>query len=312
VNILITGIHGFIGQHLVNYLDQIAPNSTLIGVGLKETAPPVTSRMKYYQCDLTDQPKVQAILEDALPDQIYHLAGISRISQELKLPDYFASNFQTTQALIDSIKVLDLKVKFFLASSVHIYGNQSELATESLVAKPQSPYAYTKYLAEQLVKASAVENPNLRGMIARLYSCFGPGQPEGFVAADFCRKVVALPKGIKGKLIVGPLHSYRRFLDVRDLVDVLPKLMGSPSQAPCEIVNIASPHELTVKDILDKILALDDKDAEIISDSDATNRFAGLRINMDRLKAMVPDFHFRPVEETLKDMLDEHRKEISQ
>jgi nucleoside-diphosphate-sugar epimerase len=177
--------------------------------------------------------------------------------------------------------------------------------------KPGSPYAFTKYLAEEAIRAKTMSIPNLRAIVGRLYTCFGPGQPPGFATSDFCHKVAALSSHSGAILKVGPLSSYRRFLDVRDMVKLLPRIMSADLPSRYEVFNIASPassHEMSLQEVLETLLRIAGKNPKIESSTDSMNTFTGLKLNIEKLKNTLPAFTFRSVEETLRDMYNEVRK----
>ena len=133
-------------------------------------------------------------------------------------------------------------VRFLFASSMHVYGNQTNEVNENTGPEPLSYYAFTKYLSEELIRKAAQENAHTQFAIARLYSCFGPAQGEGYVAADLVKKILALKGGTDNLLKTGPLKTFRRFVDVRDAVQCLHTLMNWKHPSNFEIYNLVSPH----------------------------------------------------------------------
>lgn len=317
MSILVTGAAGFLGRYLVDHLRKTT-QTPVIGVirradqmadqiTAQKTAKP-SPKQSMVQAnrravDLTDTAAVQSLIQEIKPTQVYHLAGHSRVTNTVAMKDYFAANYLTTVRLIEALLALKTPVRLFLASTIHIYGNTEEVATEYTPAQPVNDYGFTKYIAEEFVRKKAQENPNLSVLIGRLYNCFGPGQAPGFVTPDLCRKIAALPSIGEGRLQVGPTSTFRRFLDVRDAVSLLASLMAATIDQRIQIINIASPHEVQIRDLITLLLGIAKKRAQIESSEDnSANRLFGIRINCDRMKQLIPNARFRPLEETLREM----------
>lgn len=297
-SILISGASGFLGTHLTTQLAERWPAAQLHSIGLNE---PTHKKVSHHACNLTHSATVKAILAAVRPQQIYHLAGSARISKEVSFPEYFQSNFLTTVSLAQAIESLALQTSIFLASSVHVYGNQPDTVDETSAVAPLSPYAHSKYLAEQAFADLAARLPAVHVVIGRLYSCIGPGQPLGFVTSDLAQRLARLEPG--QPLRTGPLVGFRRFLDVRDAVVLFATLLDSPQLKSGEIVNIASAEEATIREIVDRLIRISGKTVVVESEeTSAKPTFTGLRVNVDKLARVVPQIAFRSLEESLTDI----------
>ncbi|MBI1861670.1 MAG: GDP-mannose 4,6-dehydratase [Deltaproteobacteria bacterium] len=301
MSILITGASGFLGRYLVEHLTQTS-SEPVIAVSRRD-AKLSKGKATWVQADLADSKSVSALIAQTKPSQVYHLAGHSRVTSTVGMPDYFSANTLTTFRLVDALQRASRPVKFFLASTIHVYGNTEHMASESTPVQPVNDYGFTKYLAEEYLRKRAQEDSNLTILIGRLYNCFGPGQAAGFVSADLCRKIADLPAKGEPVLKVGPTSTFRRFLDVRDAVPILARLMALKAPEGFQIINIASPHEVQIRELISLLLGIAQKKALIESSEDnSANRLFGIRVNCDRLTALVPNAQFRPIQDTLRDM----------
>lgn len=306
MSILVTGASGFLGRYLVAHLE--ATRSEPITAVVQHGAKIWDSPAKKVVIDLTHRAAVSALITASNPTEVYHLAGYSRVTDELGLPDYFNANFLTTAYLSQALVARARPVRFFLASSIHVYGNTTEVVSEGSAVRPFSNYGFTKYIAEEFLKKCTLESPELSVVVGRLYSCFGPGQALGFVSSDLCQKISKLPSDSTAELSVGPISTFRRFLDVRDAVSLFPRLLALPNPPYFQVVNVASPYEAQIKDLIDIILDIAGKTARVRSAEDSsTNRLTGIKLKCDLLAQLLPDARFRPIKETLTDMYRHHQ-----
>jgi nucleoside-diphosphate-sugar epimerase len=298
--ILITGASGFLGRSLAQELaNQNDGKRLLSSLGRQKSD---SSEVSHTSCNLNDLEAVNTCLSQLKPDFIYHLSGLSRISKEIPFEDYFHANYLQTRNLLEAAGNMNKEVKILLASSVHVYGNQEGLVDEQTLVKPQSPYAFTKFLAEEALKLFSKNNPQMKGISARLYSCLGPGQPEGFVGSDLCKKLKEAKTKASPHLTVGPLNPHRCFMDSRDVVKAFVQLMALPQSTPTETYNIASTKQTTIREVLDELLKVSGLQVKVESKDLGNNSFLGLNLSTAKLQSRLPAFHFRPLGETLKDM----------
>ena len=296
---LVSGADGFIGRELIAYLVR-SGTTEVHAVGRQAGQPNSATGAKNHSCDLTDNKTTTALIRAIQPTRIFHLAGNSRVDDSAPLEEYFPQNFLTTTSLLTATALLERPVDFFLASSAHVYGNQSNEVDERSQPSPSGFYGFSKYLAEEAARHFRARYPQLRIVVGRLYNCIGPGQPNGFVISDLAEKVRALPPN-GGVLRTGPLDAVRSFVDVRDVVELLPKLFDvSPSGF--EIYNLGVPAHQTIADVLNRLLKMAGKSARVESAPSAPNAFKGRHVKTERLQnALQPKF--RPLDETLRDIL---------
>jgi nucleoside-diphosphate-sugar epimerase len=298
VKALITGATGFLGRNLLEHLRTVSPEVVVHTLGRKPFA---ASGVTHHACDLNDTAGVSSALRSIEPTHIFHLAGNSRVSPAIAFPDYLTSNYLTTRSLAEAIARVDRAVSVFFASTVHIYGNRDGITDELAEPQPVSPYGFSKYLAELTLGDLAKRAARVRVVIGRLYSCVGPGQAEGFILSDISRRLADLKDG--ERLQTGTLSGFRRFLDVRDAAVLFPRLLESPTLASGDSINIAPAEQVSLREIVDSLIRISGKRAVVESaPATAPQSFHGVQIATSRLQAAVPDFQFRPLESTLRDI----------
>jgi len=281
--ILITGSTGFLGRALTNELDRHRhPNSKIYTL----------SRLKSSDEALK---KIQEIR----PTQVYHLAGLSRVSSEIGFSDYFAANTIQFQHVLDALVKNLSPVKVLLTSSVHLYGNQGAVTEESNV-HPQSSYAYSKYLAEEALKAFCRKSEDFFGVSVRLSSCIGPGQAEGFVTVDLAKKIKGATQTKKNSIEASSLDSFRQFMDVEDAARAFYLLMEHPQDTSFDVVNLVGHERISVSQLLDQFIRFSDQPLQIKNSEKQKNSFSGVEVLPGKFKTLFPDFSFQPLESTLK------------
>ena len=86
MGVLITGAGGFVGHHLSAHLGRVQNNARLIGTTLfpSETVHPAVH--EHHRIDLKNHKKVRNLLEDCIPDAIYHLAAQAFVPRSFEDP----------------------------------------------------------------------------------------------------------------------------------------------------------------------------------------------------------------------------------
>lgn len=255
---LITGISGFVGQHLARHLVEMGEKVS----GIDLTPAPESSDFSVTECDILDFGKLKTVTKDCKPEHVYHLAGLVHPKDSLSRPrDYYLTNVQGTVNLLEALKQNGIDARILIVSSSKVYGKvppEIEWIDETLDPKPQTPYAMSKYLSEQ-VALQYFRNYGTQVLIARPFNHTGPGQPTGFVVPDFCKQITeieALPpkEQAKAELHVGNLSSIGEFLDVRDVVRAYKAIVTNGTTGEC--FNVASGSPVRISKLLDRILAL--------------------------------------------------------
>jgi GDPmannose 4,6-dehydratase len=152
---LITGISGqdgaYLSQLLLNKgykiigLVRSYSNSDLKGLNYLGIA----DEIKIEECDLSDFSQVIKIIKQYKPDEIYNLAAQSSVSLSFKQPiGTFSFNTISVFNLLEAVKMVNSKIKFYQASSSEMFGSINHLPiTEDAEFHPKSPYAISKAAA---------------------------------------------------------------------------------------------------------------------------------------------------------------------
>lgn len=152
---IITGISGQDGAYLSKLL--LTHDYNIVGLVRSHTGSDlqglrylgILDKVKIEECDLADFSQVIRILEKYRPDEIYNLAAQSSVSLSFKQPiGTFSFNTISVFNLLEAIKMVNEKIKFYQASSSEMFGSIKHLPiTEDMEFHPKSPYAISKAAA---------------------------------------------------------------------------------------------------------------------------------------------------------------------
>jgi GDP-4-dehydro-6-deoxy-D-mannose reductase len=245
---LITGGTGFVGKHLVSYLQSVGSRVAVLSSG---EAGEERAEMAFYPADIRDRDKVRSVIQEFKPDHIYHLAAISAVGDSWQLPrlTYEVNVFGTLNVFEAAIN-LPSPPKILNISTAQVYARSSAPLSETSSVSPENPYAASKLMAEFL-NVQCCRHAECGIVTARSFNHTGPGQSADFVLSSIAKQFVEMELGQRErKLSVGNTHVRRDFTDVRDVVAAYVLLMrkGRPS----EIYNVCSGRAISIKAVIEE------------------------------------------------------------
>jgi GDP-4-dehydro-6-deoxy-D-mannose reductase len=265
MRILLTGVSGFAGGHLAEALLERG-GAQLYGLDRSgrwpEPSRHLAGRVDLRAGDLGDGPAVEAILRDVRPDRIFHLAGYARTGRSYDEPDAaWAGNLTATRALYDAVARWGGRPRILFVGSGLIYGGGDRPRDEDAPLRPDSPYAASKAAAD-LLSYQYTRHPGLEIVRARPFNHVGPRQSPEYAVAHFARQVVEVERGRRPAVLeTGDLRPARDFTDVRDTVAAYLLLMEQGRTG--EAYNVAAGESRTMREVLDRLLALAGVRAEV-------------------------------------------------
>ncbi len=222
MRIMVTGGAGFVGSHLVERLLGDGHEVTVLdnlSNGRLENLAPVGNHpaFRFEQMDVSDHDRIGSFFAGV--EWVFHLAGLADIVPSIKNPrDYHQANVNGTISVLEAARAAGVG-KFVYAASSSCYGIPDSYPTpETAEARPQYPYALTKYLGEQLVLHWG-QVYGLPVTSLRLFNVYGPrSRTSGTYGAVFG---VFLAQKLAGKpfTVVGDGTQTRDFTYVSDVVD---------------------------------------------------------------------------------------------
>jgi GDP-4-dehydro-6-deoxy-D-mannose reductase len=264
MNILITGITGFVGSHLAEYC-LAQPNAKIFGTIFSHHLGDELNRVKHIkdkiellECNLTNRVGVSRVLERSRPDKIFHLAAQSFVPISWKSPeDTLCNNIISELNIFEVLRELKLDPIIQIAGSSEEYGliYENEMPVkENNPLRPLSPYAVSKVAQENLA-FQYNRSYGLKTVITRAFNHEGPKRGEQFVTSDFAKQVAEIEKGKRKPIMfVGNLEAKRDFSDVRDIVRAY--WFATEKCKYGEPYNICSGKTRTIQSVLDLLLNL--------------------------------------------------------
>lgn len=256
-NILITGVTGFTGSHMVEHLLNSDKKLNIYGTirgRCKQTQfiDHLKDKLTLLECDLTDYNSIIATLDDSQPDVIFHLGAQSFVPTSWRAPqETFNSNVLGTINLLEAVRQSSLSPKTLIAGSSEEYGyvEKDELPIkETNPLRPLSPYAVSK-VAQDLLGYQYFKNYGMKIIRTRAFNLIGPKSGEKIVSANFAKQISNMKKDFEKPLIVGDLSSIRDFNDVRDVVKAYWLAMNKCDFG--EVYNIATGVGHTISEIVE-------------------------------------------------------------
>lgn len=249
--VLVTGGAGFIGSHLVDKLlaeDQFVIVLDNFSTGRLENLSHLEGNrnLALIETDISDFDKIISYFQDV--DIVFHLAALADIVPSMVNPkEYYRSNVTGTMCVVEASRQSGVK-KLLYAASSSCYGIPSAYPTpETTEISPQYPYAFTKYLGEQIVFhwAKVYELPVIS---LRFFNVYGPrSRTSGTYGAVFG---VFLAQKLAGKpfTVVGDGTQTRDFIYVTDAAGAF--IAAAFSDVSNEIFNVGSGNPQSVNTLV--------------------------------------------------------------
>jgi GDP-4-dehydro-6-deoxy-D-mannose reductase len=316
---LITGITGFAGSHLAEYILAEQPGVEVFGTfrwrSRMDNVEHLDRKINLVEADLRDYSSMHRALEISQPDFIFHLAAQSFVPASWNAPnDTIVTNVSGQANLFEAIRILKLDPVVQIACSSEQYGlvlPDEVPIRETNPLRPLSPYAVSK-VAQDYLGYQYFQSYGLKVVRTRGFNHTGPRRGQVFVTSNFCSQVAAIELGLQEPVIrVGNIEAIRDFTDVRDMVRAY--WLAVTKARPGEVYNIATGRGIRIREMLDRILALSRVEVKVEVDPS--------RLRPSDVEILIGDSsRFRadtgwepriPFEQTLQDLLGYWRETLA-
>ncbi len=258
MQLLITGITGFVGSHMAEHA--LAQGAEVFGSfrwrSKTDNIDHLRSKVTLVESDLRDLSSVRALLEAANPTHVIHLAAQSFVHASWKTPaETLTTNILAQVNLLEGLRGLKMSPRFLVVGSSEEYGHveDDELPIkETNPLRPLSPYAVSK-VGQDLMGYQYWKSYGMLIIRSRAFNHEGPRRGDVFVTSNFARQVAEIEAGLRDPVIlVGDLTPRRDYSDVRDIVRGYWTLLERGE--PGEVYNLCSGRSWSIQQVLDFLL----------------------------------------------------------
>lgn len=318
MNVLITGITGFAGSHLAEYILAHHPGVQVHGIirwrSRMDNVAGILGQVELHEADLKDMVSLKKVLAACRPERIFHLAAQSFVPTSWRLPaETFMINAVGQINLFETILDLKLDPRIQIAGSSEEYGlvHPDEVPMkETNPLRPLSPYAVSK-VAQDLLGYQYFKSYGLKVIRTRGFNHTGPRRGDVFVTSNFSKQVAEIEKGKREPVIhVGNLDAKRDFTDVRDMVRAY--WLAAEKGEPGDVYNLGTGSVISMHELLEMLIALSrtklriQVDPERLRPSDVQI----LQADNSKFRALTGWAPTIPFEKTLADLLDYWRERV--
>tara|TARA_X000000950_G_C13917964_1_gene661910 strand:- start:2994 stop:4010 length:1017 start_codon:yes stop_codon:yes gene_type:complete len=265
---LITGVSGQDGAYLANLL--LKKNYKVIGSDRRSSRSSlwrlkrlgIHKKVILEELELGELYDIRRLLQKYKFDEIYNLGAQSFVKSSFNSPLY-TSNVTgiSVLRLLESIREVNPKIRFYQASSSEMYGKVKErIQNEETSVNPQSPYAIAKvfgHFATQLYR----ESYGMFAVSGILFNHESPLRGEDFVTRKITLGLVKILKGELDCLELGNIYAKRDWGYAKEYVEAIWKMLQE--KKPQDFV-ISTGKTFSVKQFINETIKLLEIDAKWI------------------------------------------------
>ncbi len=315
MRVLITGVAGFVGRHLVDHLLACGEDE-IWGLTRSSTrSDGLDGRVRVVEADLCDRHAVNRVLDTARPAAIYHLASQASVAKSLNDPlPTIVNNVIGVVNLLEAAAEIVPKSRILIVGSNEEYGltRPEELPLkETRELRPISPYAVSK-VTQDMLGHQYFATKNLDVVRVRPFTHTGPRQGSLFVTPSFARQLAEMEAGLREPVMrVGFLDGQRDFTDVRDVARGYRLLIERGTAG--EVYNLGSGVPRSIREILDALISMSSAKPEVAVDQELIRPLEVPVQYADcaKLHAATGWSPETPFEQTLADILADWRARIA-
>ena len=263
--ILITGVCGFTGRHLVAHLCHVSSASI---TGIDTLAEPALPVDRYFACDLTDQAAVNEVVNESRPTTVFHLAGLMGGAAADAVMRVNIGGFQCLVSALRRLESMDGRpIRLVTVGSAAEIGSKSAAklpVVEDVPCQPESPYGQSKWEVTQRALVEPAGGP-LEIIVARPFNLVGPGLSPQLALGNFARQIAAAIRGETSEVRCGPLDTRRDFVDVRDAVAAYVQLAERGRHG--QIYNVCLGKSFRLGRLLEILITLANVQVRVVSES---------------------------------------------
>jgi UDP-glucose 4-epimerase len=303
-NIIVTGGAGFIGSHLVDDLLSQGHKLTVIdnlSTGHKDYLPLSNQKLNFINKDICDFESIEKFFEEC--DYVFHLATAS-VRESLVNPTLVHNvNATGTYNILKLASKYRVK-KFLYCSSSEVNGTAKEIPMrEQYHYDPETIYGASKLIGEYYTSVFH-KSGWLNCTIARPHNNYGPREHHKGMNGEVIPRFIISALNNADLTIYGDGSQTRDFTYVKDTTRILYHLMFSNLDKGCEVYNVCTGEETSIKKLAETIIKKTQSNSKIKTlDSRPQDvlRLCGNNSKLSNTKIEIPQYNLESgLEQTIK------------
>ena len=299
MRIFITGITGFVGSHMADYILEHTDDEIF---GFKRWMEDTKNidhlidnpRVTLYGGDLLDYASVDRAIRLSNPNKVFHFAAQSFPESSFKNPVItLHTNVIGTTHLFESIKTNELDPVIVSVSSSEVYGMPEEdeiPIKESNPIRPANPYSISK-VGHDLMSQYYYKAYGMKIITTRMFSHEGARRGKEFAVSSFAYQIAKGEKNGIYEVRHGNLDSIRTYSHIEDAIEAY--WLCSESTKYGEVYNIGGDETCKVGDALESMISKSGKPFVKVLDQDRV-RPTDITLQIPDTSRFRNDFNWKP------------------
>lgn len=180
-HILVTGGAGYIGSHVVVELAGAGYEPVILDMFSNADKAAVSNiekllghRVPCYEGDYRDEALLRDIIKKESIDGVIHIAAFKAVGESVEQPlRYYQNNVAGFVSLLETLQDAGIN-RFVFSSSAAVYGTPpTEMVTEDSPCSPESPYGWSKYMDEVILRDLCRADQAFHGVALRYFNVVG-------------------------------------------------------------------------------------------------------------------------------------------
>lgn len=304
MNILVSGVGGFIASHLIDVLYSLGEDV----IGLYHDRVPKSGHCRYIQGDILDYNRMVEIVIDQEIEYVYHLAS-KAIVRNCRLDPLgcLRTNVIGTANVLEAARQSERIRGILVAESDKSYGPGCVPYKEDQTLLPSAIYEASKSCVSHLMTAYAA-NYGLPVASVRMANVYGPGDPNRSRLVP--NTILRLLDGKAPQITSGAEQYRREFIHVDDACEAYIRIMDAEPWG--EAINVGSGECHTVREAVDLIcqaMGVSEVVTEEWERPATLHEITDQWLCIDKLRRIWPDYKPLTMADTLPQIVESYRRQ---